>query len=216
MSSHTDLFPKPLISLGNKTLLEHKFDLFPTEITEIVLVIGYKGEMIREHFGSSYNTIPITYVEDATLSGTAHALWHAQQVLSGRFLVMMGDDLYSAQAFQECARYDFSIACKKATPEEPGSRVILDTDGHPIEFITHEKHRALTESGGLIFTGLYSLTTDIFRYEPVKMKTKEEWGLPQTLMSARFEHPIKVVETDYWVSVNSPEELSRAKTVLSR
>ncbi len=215
MGLQIDQPPKALLRVGGKTLLEHKFDILPDEINEIVLVIGYKGEGIRRHLGDFYKNIPISYIEAKTLTGTAHALWYAKDILKGRFIVMMGDDLYDRDSTKKCTQYDFSIVCKKASPEEPGSRVLLNSEGHPIDFLTHDKYRAIKNNGGLIFTGLYSLTTDIFRYEPVKMKTKEEWGLPQTLMSIRNEHEIKVIETDFWISVNSPEELAKAQEMLT-
>lgn len=211
MGNLTDRTPKPLLKIEGKNLLEHKFDVLPKYITEIVLVIGHMGEHIKNYFKDSYNGIPIQYVVDTTLTGTAHALWQAKDVLEKRFLVMMGDDLYDKKSLEECSQYDFSIACKPANTEEDGSRVIINEHGEPIQFITHEKYKATHNDGGLIFTGLYSLTTDIFQYEPIKMKTKEEWSLPSTLLSAGRDHSIKIIETDFWMSVNSPHELQKAE-----
>ena len=35
--------PKPLLEVAGKSILERVFETLPPEITEIVLVVGYKG-----------------------------------------------------------------------------------------------------------------------------------------------------------------------------
>lgn len=208
--------PKPLLTVKGKTLLEHKLDQLPEVVTEIILIVGYLGGQIREKIGTLYHGRPVHYVEDPSLTGTAHALWKAKDILQGRFLVMMGDDVYDQKTLEQCTRYDFAIACKKFRREETGSRILLDETGNLINFVTHKLYLSLREDGGLVFTGLYSLTTDIFTYEPVKMETKDEWGLPQTLLKAAKDHPIAVVETNFWIPINKPDDLRKANSILRR
>ncbi len=209
--------PKPLTRVCGKTLLEHKLDVLPSDINEIILIIGHKGNLIQDHFGYSYREIPVRYIEDTTISGTAHALWHAKDFLKDRFLVMMGDDIYEASSLEEASLYDHSIVCKRASLAEPGSRVILNTDGSLSGFVTEAKYKQMfPDDGGLIFTGLYSLTPEIFKYSPVKMQTVEEWGLPQTLLSARKTINPKIIETDFWLSISSPEDIMKAENILSK
>jgi len=208
--------PKPLLYVGDKTILEHKLDNLPQEITEIILVIGYKKEKIIEKIGDTYKNLPVKYIEDRTISGTAHALWQVKDILKDRFIVMMGDDMYSKDAIRDCAQYDFSIVCKIAQREEAGSRIVIDAKGNLIDFVTPIIYRRSHVDGGLIFTGLYSLTTDIFNYEPVKLELKDEWGLPQTILKVANDREIKIVKTDFWLPVGSPEELARAENYLSK
>jgi len=128
---------------------------------------------------------------------------------------MMGDDLYSKEAINECSKHDWSIVCKEATVDEPGSRIVLNKKEELNEFETYLKYKAKFEDGGLIFTGLYSMTTDIFNYEPVKMKTKEEWGLPHTLLLVAKDHKIEIIKTDFWIQISSPEDIEKAEVLLS-
>ena len=44
--------PKPLIKVDGKTLLEHNLDQLVGVIDEVILVIGYKGNMIKEYIGN--------------------------------------------------------------------------------------------------------------------------------------------------------------------
>jgi NDP-sugar pyrophosphorylase family protein len=199
--------PKPLLNLAGKTLIEHKFDALPEIIEEIVLVVGYKGELIRDRFGDKYNGRKIVYVEDPTRTGTAHALWRAKDILTDKFLVCMGDDIYSKQAFVDSARNIPSIVCKRAERDETGGRVVLSAEGALTGFVTHKAYINQFPDGGLIFTGLYGLTKEIFNYEPVKLEMKEEWGLPQTVLKYTEDFPMYIIETDQWTSITSPEDL---------
>ncbi len=206
--------PKPLIKFGGKSLLEYKLEALPEIIDEVILVIGHLGNKIREEVGEKYGNKKVTYIEDKLLTGTAHALWQCKDVLKDKFLVMMGDDIYKKDAIEGCLKEDLAIACIKADRETTGSRVLLRESGQPADFVTHKMYLTLREDGGLIFTGLYMLTREIFDYEPVKLDTKDEWGLPQTLLRLAQDKEVNIVETNFWLPVGTPEELLRAEEML--
>ena len=54
--------PKPLIKVAGKPILEHILDALPPEIDEVILVVGYKADMVKQHFGDSYHGRHIRYV----------------------------------------------------------------------------------------------------------------------------------------------------------
>ena len=67
----TDIIPKVLIMLRGKPLLQHSLDHYSKKgINNFLLSIGYKGNMIKEHFNNiNNNTHNIKYIEsgdDAT------------------------------------------------------------------------------------------------------------------------------------------------------
>jgi NDP-sugar pyrophosphorylase family protein len=206
--------PKPLLRINGKSLLAYKLDQLPEAITEIVIVVGYLGEKIREEIGTAYQGRPVKYVEDKTLSGTAHALSQTKDLLGERFMVMMGDDLYSREAMTEALTHEFSVVGRMAETGEGGSRIHMNEGKALLDFVTPETYEALHKDNGLICTGLYSLTRDFFQYEPVKLKDKEEWSLPHTLLVVAQDRPVKVTETDFWLSMSSPEDLERAAKTL--
>jgi bifunctional UDP-N-acetylglucosamine pyrophosphorylase/glucosamine-1-phosphate N-acetyltransferase len=207
--------PKPLLKIGDKTLLERKLEKLPETIDEVIVVIGYKGDMIKEFLGDKYKDKKIIYTLDSRLAGTAMALWSAKEVLKDRFIVMMGDDIYDKESLERCSQHDLSIVCKRAQTEESGSRIVLE-NGKLKNFVTPKVYQRDHADGGLIFTGLYSLTTEIFKHEPVKMELAEEWGLPQTLLSMvnKTGENIEIIETDLWLPVGTPEELAMAEKFL--
>ena len=54
MDELTTAVPKPMLEVAGKPLLEYKLDALPDHIDEVVLIVGYLGNVIRQHFGALY------------------------------------------------------------------------------------------------------------------------------------------------------------------
>lgn len=199
-------------------LIEHKLLALPEEVTDVVLVVGYKAEVIRDFFGTSYNGRRMHYVHDTTRSGTAHALFAAQACIESltteSFFVLMGDDLYDATSLKDAASHQCALICKPAFPGEEGGRVVCNAQGEVERFVTAHTYALTHTDSGDIFTGGYVLPLEIFSYEPVKLQTKDEWGLPQTLASAAQTLRPVLVKTSSWVSISTPTDLELAEREL--
>jgi len=84
--------PKPMIRIGGKPILEHQIEnLKVCGLTDITLVIGHLGEVIRNYFkdGSRFG-VRISYFEEIQPLGTAGALFKMPE-LTEDFLLMCGD-----------------------------------------------------------------------------------------------------------------------------
>lgn len=207
MEHLTNGVPKPLLKYNEKSLLQHKIEDLPDSVEEIVMVVGYLGEQIKKEIGDFCKNKKILYIEDKEINGTAMALWQAKEILRDHFLVIMGDDIYSKEAFLNASKELWSITVKKIEPNHPASRIELDEKGRLVGFITADKYRLNHSDGGYAFTGLYSLGKEIFDYPMVKMSTKDEWGLPHTLLQVVPKIDLKILETDYWKQITSPKDL---------
>jgi len=53
----TDRRPKPLLPVGDRSLLEQVFDTAVDVVDEFVVVTGYRGDAIRESIGESYRIV---------------------------------------------------------------------------------------------------------------------------------------------------------------
>ncbi len=211
MGPLTETLPKPMLQLAGKNLIEHKIAALPAEVTEVILVIGYLGEKIQEFFGDEYRGRKIKYVTQHTLDGTGKALWRAKELLKGKFIVMMGDDIYHPEDIANCLKHDWAVLVKKSeTEKSTGGRVLLNSEG----IITNIVEGTHNEKGALICTALYVLTPDIFKYELIKIPNREEWGLPQTIVTALNDFPIKVVESKFWLQLSNPNDLAQAEKTL--
>ena len=103
MKNLTDELPKPLLPYLGKSLLEYKFESLPEQITDVILVVGYLGNKIKDKIGDNYADRKISYVEQRELLGTANALHTAKDLIADQFVTMMGDDLYSEKDLQNLA-----------------------------------------------------------------------------------------------------------------
>ena len=84
--------PKPMIQICGKPILEYQIDnLRACDLTDIILVIGYLGDKIKDYFGDGRKFgVNIEYfVEDYPL-GTAGALFKMPQLIDD-FLLLCGD-----------------------------------------------------------------------------------------------------------------------------
>ena len=90
LSSVTASMPKVLLKVGEKTLIEHNVDkLRKIGINDIAVVIGYKGEMVKEVLGNS-----VTYYEQREQLGTAHAFLCAENFIDEPYFLGMNGDMF--------------------------------------------------------------------------------------------------------------------------
>lgn len=206
MGELTKDVPKPLLKIGQYNLIEQKIKSLPDQVDEVILVIGYLGDVIKEYFGDSHMGKKISYVWQPEKQGTGHALFAAQDLIAGKFLVMMGDDLYDSSDIVDCLTDEWSMLVAKRSGEYSGGLIIADIEGN-LQEIKEGKHQG---ENLRICTGLFVLQPSIFEYPLVKLEGKEEWGMPQTIAQAT-DKGIKIREARNWWQINSPEELERAK-----
>ena len=206
--------PKPMLKVLGKTLLEHKLDSLPKEISEVIIVVGHLKNVVTDFLGENYNNKKITYVVQNELLGTAHAIFLCKDLLiqnsSEKFLVLMGDDIYSKEDMEECLKNGWAIGVREADSIKGRSKVVFDSSGHISEII----EKFPEEEAGFTGTGMYCLTPKIFDYEMVKIPGGE-YGLPQTILSAKKDIPIKAVQSRFWLQITAPEDLKIAETFLS-
>lgn len=209
MNHLTDNIPKPMLIIDGKPLLEYKLDSLPQEINEVVLVVGYKKEVIKNYFGDIYKGLKITYVEQQQLNGTAGAIQSAKSYLKDTFLVLMGDDLYHKEDLDRLLKYKFSILTHETKEASQFGIVEVDSKGNPISIM--EKPHNKTE--GLVNVGAYTISQSYFKQDMVKI-SETEFGLPQTLISMKDMHDIKIIKTNSWQPIGSLLELKKAKEVI--
>jgi NDP-sugar pyrophosphorylase family protein len=200
-----------MLEVAGKTLLEHKFDILGPEFHEIILIVGYQGDVIREHYGASYKGIPIRYIEQEELNGTMGALALAKPYLTERFAVMMGDDLYSsADLAQTLAVPEWAMLLQDMERMASGGRIVTNDKGEVVA-IEEGDHRG---TPGLFNTNMFVLDSRVFDYPMLpKAVGSDEYGLPQTVLAASLVSGIQlqsVLATD-WFQITAPEDIASAE-----
>jgi NDP-sugar pyrophosphorylase family protein len=85
--------PKPLIEVAGEPFLWHQLRLLAAHgASEVVLCVGYRGELIERSVGAERFGLRIAYSHDGPdLDGTLGAIRRARELLGERFLVLYGD-----------------------------------------------------------------------------------------------------------------------------
>ncbi len=202
----TDNLPKPLVKVSGKTLLDHIVEALPSAVKELIIVIGYRGDMIREYCGENFHGRSVTYIEQIEINGPAKALWLAKDLIKGRFLFMFADDIHGKDDLARAVSYSRSIlATTSDTPERFGV-IVRNPDGTIAEMI----EKPSSPSSNLVATGPMVLDQNIFSFPP-ESPINNEYFMPEIIMRYKEKYPIAVVEEHLWLAIGYPEDLERAE-----
>jgi bifunctional UDP-N-acetylglucosamine pyrophosphorylase/glucosamine-1-phosphate N-acetyltransferase len=186
--------------------LAYSLRALPSEVTEVIFVIGYRGEQIREYFGKNFDGKRIAYADQETLNGSGGAIHLAKKLVRGRFLVIMGDDLYRREDLEKLMDHDLAVLACEVEDSNPFGVLETTPDGKLLSII-ERPHDGTVK---LVNTGAYILNENFFQY-PLVPISETEFGLPQTLVSMRDEYAIVVEQTKTWLPIGSPEALAKAE-----
>ena len=89
----TEVVPKPMVPVNGRPFLEYIIaHLAAQRLRRILLLVGYLGERVRDHFGDGSGFgVTIEYVWEKTPMGTGGALRAALPQLEENFLLLYGD-----------------------------------------------------------------------------------------------------------------------------
>ncbi len=187
--------PKVLLKVANKTLIEHNLEQLNGIFGEVIIIIGYKKEMIKRLIGNKYKKINIKYVEQKQQLGTANALLQTKDLIKNNFVVLYGDDLYFKEDIKQCANEGYALLAAKTTdPKRFG--IISLKKGFVEKIIEKSKN---TENN-LANCGVYFLDTSIFTI--IKNLTKSERGeyeLTDAINEFAKKKSLKVVKAKQWL-----------------
>lgn len=201
--------PKTMVCVGGKPILEHTLSILPESIDEVILVVGYKGEKIREHFGVQWFGKKILYAEQPQPPmGTGDALERCRHLLRDeRYLLMFADDMYHSDDIAACiAEPTLSILVKEAEHPERMGVCLHDNDG----YLTAILEKPEMPSSNLVGIGVYVLDNSIFDI-PKTFDKRGEHVLPIQIGNLAKYKPIKVVKARFWHPIGYPEDIEAAE-----
>ena len=95
LSEYTDSIPKPMVPIGKKPIIEHIMNIYANYgHKEFYIALGYKGEVIKEHFKNFKKDWKIHLVETGADTYTGGRLKRLKKyLLNETFLLTYGDGL---------------------------------------------------------------------------------------------------------------------------
>ncbi len=205
----TDKCPKPLVHVCGKPLLDHIVDALPSSVDELIIVVGYLGNMIRDYCGEEFHGRKVTFIEQVEQNGTAKALWLCKDLIKGRFLFLFADDIHGKGDIARATSYTRSLLVSSVSTPEKFGIVVRNPDGTLGLMIEKPEHAP----SNCASTGAMVLDQHIFEFEP-QTPVKGEYYLTEVIERYAQKYPIAVVEQNTWMPIGYPEDIKTAESTL--
>jgi len=205
----TEDTPKPMLSVGNKPILETIINNFRQYgFRDIILSVNYKADIVKEYFGDGEKFgVKIEYVHEEKRMGTAGALSLMQDKFKHPFFVMNGDLLTNVnfEHFLSFHNENASIATMGVREYEyqiPYG-VINQEAGKILSIIEKPKQQYYVNAGIYILSPsvLEIIPKDIFYDMPTFFEDLIQEG----------KTPISFPVHEYWLDIGQMKELEKAR-----
>lgn len=193
--------PKPALRVIGKTLIEHNLDQLKGLVEEVVLVVGYKAEIVKEEIGNQYEGIKITYAEQEEPVGTGDAAQKALPFLDEDFLILNGDDLYKREDLKECLKENPSIMVKEV--KDPSGFGQMVCKGGEIKGLVEKPKENISN---LVNIGAYYINKSFFDID-LEKSSRGEYEITDYIKNYLKENSINYHITKNWDPVSYPWNL---------
>jgi len=210
--------PKPLLPVAGRPFLEHNIEaLKEGGIKDIILLVGWRAQRIREHFGDGKAFgVRIEYVEQKERLGTAHAIGMVKDKVDAAFMCMYGDVVLTKESVKGMVEHHKKVKgsiMALTTVEDPKRYgVITVKDG----VVTDIVEKPESPEANTVNAGAYILEPEIFdAISETKKSPRGEFEITDSfkkLMAKThlFGHLLK----GEWIDVARPWDLLEANRIL--
>lgn len=203
--------PKPLLKVAGQELLGHLVEKFPSEIDELIIVVGYLGDKIVKHCGRNFSGRPVRYVWQKDRLGTYHALKLCEPLLEAneRFGLFLPDDLLEKEAIESLFKHDLAVMAK----EVPDPRRFGVVELNPDNSVRAIEEKPENPKTNLALTSGYVLNKNVLDYAPPRGRGGEYY-LSWSIGKMAEDFKINVVRANFWFPIATPEDLKKAELLL--
>lgn len=220
----TDNCPKCLLQVGNKTLLQRTVDaMLSVGVESLVVVTGYKGDMIRSFITKMYPSVQVVFLDntDYANNNNIFSLWMVGQEVRGKDFLLMDSDILCdpAVVVAVASKEQSSLAVNRHELGEEEMKVVVDEDMNIVEISkTCSPKEALGES-----VGIEKITADyseaLFRELDVMIKEEKLIDVFYEQAFQRLiakDHSFVVVDTTNYFSyeLDTPEDFEQASATI--
>ena len=158
-----DNVPKPMAPVNGRPFLEYQLDYLDRwEMKRVILSVGFKKDIIRDHFGNAYKSMQLIYAQEDEPLGTGGAILNSLPLVEGFAAFIFNGDTYfdvnlqRMDDFRKIKEADVCIALRYEIEPDRFGIVEFDHNNKITNF--YEKHSGLEE--GYINGGVYLIRKD--------------------------------------------------------
>ena len=207
--------PKTMLPVAGKPIIQYNIEsLRNNGITDILLIVRYKEEMVRNYFGDGRDFgVNITYKTQKDFLGTANAISYGEDFIDESIIVLNGDIILDDEVIGEII--------EKYNEEKPDTLMVLTEVEDPSAFGVVEIEKGYIKNivekpkkeeapSNLVNAGIYIFNKDIFdKINRTEISERGEYEITDSV-SLQIEEgkEVKGYKTSKdWIDVGRPWEL---------
>jgi len=224
---------KCMVKVNGTTLIDHCLNIITQyPLSKIVLVIGFKGEKLKEYLGNSYNNIPIEYVNNDIYDKTnnIYSLYLAKEYLEKEDTILLESDLIFEKSVIDKLWNDPAKNVALVNKYESwmdGTVVKADDENHIVNFLSKNEFKYSDVKHYYKTVNIYKFSKEFLqdKYIPFleaycKSKGHNEY-YEQVLKVIAFldKKNIKVCKLEdgeKWYEIDDKQDLNNAETIFSK
>lgn len=179
-----DAIPKPLVEINGKPILERIISNYKDAgFADIILSIGYKGNMIKEYFGDGKRlgvNIQYSEVNEDKISTGGQLLKVKEMVGRERFILGYSDTELELDKIDVVSTKDYMLSMAGKVVDGDLSRFgVIETSGSEI---VDFKEKPNIQGTGIVNVGFYVLHHEVFHFMQKHFETKEIFSFEQEVI----------------------------------
>lgn len=210
----TDDRPKCLLEVGSRTLIDHQVDtLHRCGISDVIVVVGYCGDQIRQHLGGRAR-----YVNNERYERTnsLYSLWLAREELVTGTLILNSDVLALPVLFDRLLNSPApdAILVERGQGFEPEDMKVTLNGSRVIDFGKHlSRERAHAHNVGVAKFSKEGAARLAGCLERLVATGHEHDWVPVAFRDFASHWPLTAVATDGlpWIEIDYVQDLTRAR-----
>ena len=207
--------PKTMLPVAGKPIIQYNIEsLRNNGITDILLIVRYKEEMVRDYFGDGSDFgVKISYKTQKDFLGTANAISYGEDFIEDSLIVLNGDIILDDEIIGEIIKkYNYlnpDTLMVLTEVDNPSAFGVVEIEDGNVKSIV-EKPKKGEEPSNLINTGIYIFDKDIFeKIKKTEISERGEYEITDSL-SMQIADGKKVIghkTNKDWIDVGRPWEL---------
>jgi len=130
----TDNLPKPLIKIGDKTILGHQLDnLIGCNITNIIITTGPFEDKIKEYVKEKYPDLEVSYVNNPKYETTnyIYSMWLTKGLINDDIILLHGDLVFEKKLLERLIKKKYEncvLVNRKIKPLKKDFKAVIENN----------------------------------------------------------------------------------------
>ena len=207
--------PKTMLPVAGKPIIQYNIEsLSDNGITDILLIVRYKEEMVRNYFGDGSDFgVNIFYKTQKDFLGTANAISYGEDFIDDSIIVLNGDIILDDEIIHEIIKkYNYltpDTLMLLTEVEDPSAFGVVEIENGNIKSIVEKPKREEAPSN-LVNAGIYIFNKDIFdKIRKTEISERGEYEITDSV-SLQIKDNKTVIghkTSKDWIDVGRPWEL---------